>query len=169
MNKTIVIIAILLLAISGISLYRLFTLPTPETTQEGTSQQTISNETQEETQPSQEAEPQQPEQPEQPQEQPETQPQENQTQEEQPETMGENEISVLSNRFEPSQLTVSSGDLVKWVNNDNKQHEVVCAAGETPLFDIILNSGDDFVFIITENTDCWDPSIQGMEMSIAVS
>jgi len=164
-NKTIVIIAILLLTISGISLYRLFTLPTPEITQEGTSQQTISNETQEETKSSQEAGPQQSEQP---QEQPETQPQENQTQEEQPETMEENEISVLSDRFEPSQLTVNSGDLVKWVNNDNKQHEVVCTAGETPLFDIILNSGDDFVFVITENTDCQDPSIQGMEMSIRV-
>jgi len=80
------------------------------------------------------------------------------------------EVSIYSDRFEPPQLNINANEKVKWVNKDNKQHEVVCVAGETPLFDAILNSEDMWEFYISEYTECWDPLVseEGMRMSITV-
>jgi plastocyanin len=82
-----------------------------------------------------------------------------------------NEVSIYSDRFEPSQLTIKSDEKVKWINKDDKQHEVVCVdANQNPLFDAILNPGESWEFYLSLSAECWDPSVseQGMRMSITV-
>ena len=82
-----------------------------------------------------------------------------------------NDVSIYSNRFEPSQLNIKPNEKVKWINKDSKQHEVVCIdSDQTPLFDAILNAGESWEFYMAKSGECWDPSVseESMRMSITV-
>ena len=59
------------------------------------------------------------------------------------------EISVL--RFRPASLTVHSGDVVKWVNRDNRRHQLmsISVGGWRSR---ILKPGDSFIQFIGKTT-----------------
>ena len=79
------------------------------------------------------------------------------------------EVSIYSDRFEPSEIRVKINEKLKWINKDSKQHEVVCVdANQNPLFDAILNPEESWEFYMYANGECWDPSVseQGMRMRI---
>ena len=79
------------------------------------------------------------------------------------------EISVLSNRFEPSQLTINFGETVKWINKDeNITHQVICGTKHSQIFNVLLYPGTDFEYTIYNNITCWEPSVEGMKMNIIV-
>jgi len=59
------------------------------------------------------------------------------------EPAGKNEISIYSDRFEPSQLTISLGEEVNWTNKDSKDHVIVLS--NPPLEKTVL-AGTSFVF-----------------------
>ncbi|MEM5829868.1 MAG: hypothetical protein QW040_01545 [Candidatus Aenigmatarchaeota archaeon] len=86
-------------------------------------------------------------------------------------TVTKNEVFIYSDKFEPSQLTIKAGEKVKWVNKDNKQHELVCVSANQALFDVILYKEEFWEFSFNETTECWDPSVseETMRMSITVS
>jgi len=80
-----------------------------------------------------------------------------------------NEVSVYSDRFDPSQLKIKGNEKVKWINNDTKQHEVVCVdANQNPLFDAILNSGESWEFYPSGSAECWDPSVNEETMRMKI-
>jgi plastocyanin len=72
------------------------------------------------------------------------------------------EIFIFSDKFEPSQLTINSGEKVKWINKDNKQHELLCldSTRET-LFDVIILPGENFSwsFYSKGKYEFWSPEI----------
>ena len=55
------------------------------------------------------------------------------------------EISAL--RFSPTSLEVKSGDVVKWVNRDNREHQLM-AITEIGWRSRILRRGDSFVHFV---------------------
>jgi plastocyanin len=59
------------------------------------------------------------------------------------------EISAL--RFSPTSLEVKSGDVVKWVNNDNRRHQLM-SISEGGWRSRILRRGDSFVLFVGKTT-----------------
>lgn len=59
------------------------------------------------------------------------------------------EISAL--RFSPASLTVHSGDVVKWVNRDNRRHQLM-SISEGGWRSRTLKPGDSFVQFIGKTT-----------------
>jgi plastocyanin len=57
-----------------------------------------------------------------------------------------NEIFIFSDKFEPSQLTISLGEEVKWINKDNKDHIIILS---NPPLEKRIIAGDYFVFQFT--------------------
>lgn len=87
-------------------------------------------------------------------------------------TIAVTQVSVYSDRFDPTELNMTASGKVKWLNVDTKQHEVVCVdSSQTPLFDATINAGESFLGYIAGNADCWDPSVGEniMRMKITIS
>ena len=59
------------------------------------------------------------------------------------------EISAL--RFSPTSLEVKSGDVVKWVNKDNRRHQLM-SISEGGWRSRILRRGDSFVLFVGKTT-----------------
>jgi plastocyanin len=78
------------------------------------------------------------------------------------------EIAIYSDRFEPNETIITKNEKIKWINRDNKQHEIVCAANGEPLLDVILNDGESFEFSFFFNTECWDPSVSEEKMRMRI-
>jgi plastocyanin len=57
-----------------------------------------------------------------------------------------NEIFIFSDKFEPSQLTISSGEEVKWINKDDKDHIIILS---NPPLEKRITAGDYFAFQFT--------------------
>jgi len=78
------------------------------------------------------------------------------------------EISILTDKFEPSQLTIRVGEAVKWINTDSKTRILVLS--NPPLEKNIL-AGDSFKFTFNsaETIEFWDPDVENMAGSIVVS
>ena len=64
-------------------------------------------------------------------------------------TSNPNMISIQNTAFSPNNLTVRSGTNVQWINNDNKQHQIVSDSGafQSP----ILNPGDSYNFYFAKS------------------
>lgn len=64
-------------------------------------------------------------------------------------TSNPNMISIQNTTFSPNNLTVRSGTNVQWINNDNKQHQIVSDSGafQSP----ILNPGDSYNFYFAKS------------------
>ena len=64
-------------------------------------------------------------------------------------TSNPNMISIQNTTFSPNNLTVRSGTNVQWINNDNKQHQIVSDSGafQSPM----LNPGDSYNFYFAKS------------------
>ncbi len=64
-------------------------------------------------------------------------------------TSNPNMISIQNTTFNPNNLTIRSGTNVQWINNDNKQHQIVSDSGafQSP----ILNPGDSYNFYFAKS------------------
>jgi plastocyanin len=78
------------------------------------------------------------------------------------------EVAVYTDRFEPNEIIIKSDEKVKWVNKDNKEHEIVCATNGEPLFDVTINANESFDFSIYSNTECWDPTVGEDKMRMKI-
>jgi len=83
------------------------------------------------------------------------------------ETAEKHEIFIYSDRFEPSQLTISLGEEVNWTNNDSKDHVIVLS--NPPLEKTVL-TGTSFVFLFSsKGTVEVSDKDTGARLSITIS
>ena len=78
------------------------------------------------------------------------------------------EVQILTDKFEPSQLTIRAGEAVKWINKDSKTRVLVLS--NPPLEkNILANNNFTFTFRSIGTIEFWDPDVEGMTGSITVS
>ncbi len=73
-------------------------------------------------------------------------------------------ISIQNMAFNPNNLTVRSGTNVQWINNDNKQHQIMSDSGAFQ--SNVLNPGDSYNFYFAKSGiygyhDALNPTITG--------
>jgi len=78
------------------------------------------------------------------------------------------EVAVYADRFEPDEIIIKNDEKVKWINKDNKEHEIVCETNGEPLFDVIINANESFDFPLYSNTECWDPTVGEDKMRMKI-
>jgi plastocyanin len=66
-------------------------------------------------------------------------------------TTGGNTINIKNFAFDPSSLTVKSGTVVKWTNNDGASHTIVSDSGSPVAFSSdSISSGASYSFTFTQ-------------------
>jgi plastocyanin len=64
---------------------------------------------------------------------------------------GGNTIAIKNFAFDPSSLTVKSGTVVKWINQDGASHAIMSDTGSTVAFSSDpLSSGASYSFTFTQ-------------------
>jgi plastocyanin len=56
----------------------------------------------------------------------------------------EKEVVIVNDSFQPNEVTISIGEIVKWVNKDGHAHNVASISGEFK--SSIIKSGEQFIF-----------------------
>lgn len=73
-------------------------------------------------------------------------------------------ISIQNMTFNPNQITIKSGTNLQWVNNDNRQHQIMSDNGEFQ--SMVLNPGDSYNFYFAKSGiygyhDALNPTVTG--------
>jgi len=82
------------------------------------------------------------------------------------------EVKIRFNKFIPNNMTISSGNKIRWINEDSYNHEIACGNLETEegIFDIILPYSESFEwgFYDVGTYFCIDPNFEQMNLTIKV-
>jgi plastocyanin len=80
---------------------------------------------------------------------------------------GENEILIYSDRFDPSTVTITLGEEIKWTNKDSKDHVIVLS---NPPIEKSVLAGNSFTYLFTSvGTVEFTDKDTGIKGSVTVS